>query len=42
MAGLLTFAWSTAVLLSLEQRFEDAQIAAQRRDGDPRSRSDAP
>jgi hypothetical protein len=42
MAGLLTFAWSTAVLLGLEQRFEDAQIAAHGRDGDPRPRSDAP
>lgn len=28
MAGLLTFAWSTAVLLTLEQRFENAKIAA--------------
>jgi hypothetical protein len=28
MAGLLTFAWSTAVLLTLEQRFDDAKIAA--------------
>jgi hypothetical protein len=28
MAGLLTFAWSTAVLLALAQRFEDAQAAA--------------
>lgn len=28
MAGLLTFAWSTAVLLALEQRFENAKIAA--------------
>ena len=28
MAGLLTFAWSTAVLLTLEQRFEDAKIGA--------------
>jgi len=26
MAGLLTFAWSTAVLLTLAQRFEDAQL----------------
>jgi hypothetical protein len=30
MAGLLTFAWSTAVLLTLEQRFENAQLAARR------------
>jgi hypothetical protein len=28
MAGLLTFAWSTAVLLALAQRFEDARLAA--------------
>ncbi len=28
MAGLLTFAWSTAVLLTLEQRVEKARLAA--------------
>lgn len=28
MAGLLTFAWSTAVLLTLEARFEKAQLDA--------------
>jgi hypothetical protein len=28
MAGLLTFAWSTTVLLTLAQRFEDAELAA--------------
>jgi hypothetical protein len=30
MAGLLTFAWSTAVLLTLEKRLEDAQLSARR------------
>jgi hypothetical protein len=28
MAGLLTFAWSTAVLLALAQRFEDSRLAS--------------
>jgi len=31
MAGLLTFAWSTTVLLTLAQRFEDAQLRSHRR-----------
>jgi len=31
MAGLLTFAWSTTVLLTLAQRFEDAQLSSHRR-----------
>jgi hypothetical protein len=26
MAGLLTFAWSTSVLLTLAQRFQDAEL----------------
>jgi hypothetical protein len=30
MAGLLTFAWSTTVLLTLAQRFEDAQLKVPR------------
>jgi hypothetical protein len=30
MAGLLTFAWSTTVLLALAQRFEDAQLRSDR------------
>jgi hypothetical protein len=31
MAGLLTFAWSTTVLLALAQRFEDAQLKSHHR-----------
>jgi hypothetical protein len=41
MAGLLTFAWSTAVLLTLEQRFELAQLAAHGGNGHPRHSSDS-
>ena len=41
MAGLLTFAWSTAVLLTLEQRFENAQLAAHRNAARDATTSDA-
>jgi hypothetical protein len=41
MAGLLTFAWSTTVLLALAQRFEDAQLRSHRRDRQAAAASDS-
>lgn len=40
-AGLLTFAWSTGVLLVLAQNFQDRQLAAFRRQRNPGTGTDA-